>query len=408
METFPINKIIFSFLHQATGQAWWLDWFILFAAVYLPVVILIGLLYQVITAPDRRTTFRSFLFAVGVGTIALFLVEIIKAWWPLDRPLLALPDLRSLFHPFDRGSFPSAHAAFWGGLTFTWWRQRRGGSWCFFLLALVMAIARVIAGVHWPFDVIAGLALGLGIYGLAWLGEKERAVLRAQRSSLFSFTTHHRELSFLLFLTYILMALSLVAAVRPNKSLPGQITYLPVKETMAQNLIEFSQFFSAGDRKQKQGDRLLINIDPPVLVECRHQFIDCTLGMLVSSLPLAIAPLRFYQVDVPSIVLSGSIESVNGIKEITWSNDRGAIGETAAGERWTIPALPLWSGRNIITVTVTDGRGVTSSDQVIIDYQSRGDRGDTPVNPEVPTTLLNQLNQLVRELIKMVAHPASS
>jgi undecaprenyl-diphosphatase len=78
----------------------------------------------------------------------------------VDRPRPGLDPLVRL--PTDP-SFPSGHAAtsFAGATMLSFFAPRYRV--LFFLLAAGIACSRVYVGVHWPFDVLAGAALGAGL-----------------------------------------------------------------------------------------------------------------------------------------------------------------------------------------------------------------------------------------------------
>ena len=44
--------------------------------------------------------------------------------------------------------------------TAVWFANRKWGAW-YFILATLMGIARIYAGVHWPLDIIGGAAIGI-------------------------------------------------------------------------------------------------------------------------------------------------------------------------------------------------------------------------------------------------------
>jgi membrane-associated phospholipid phosphatase len=85
-------------------------------------------------------------------------------------------------------SFPSGHsqgaAVTWGYLAHFWNARLRRGRWAWYvaaLLAAAIAFSRLYLGVHFPQDVIAGLAIGTA-YLAAWLWAEPR--LRAKLSAL--------------------------------------------------------------------------------------------------------------------------------------------------------------------------------------------------------------------------------
>jgi undecaprenyl-diphosphatase len=107
------------------------------------------------------STGRAFLAAAAVA----FLIEIpafklIKRSVRRDRPCRVLPGVESRVAPSDRFSFPSGHTAaavlvavLLGNLFPLLFPV--AAAW-----ALAVGLSRIILGVHYPTDVIAGMALG--------------------------------------------------------------------------------------------------------------------------------------------------------------------------------------------------------------------------------------------------------
>lgn len=100
-----------------------------------------------------------------------FLVEricykVFKRMFKRNRPPEAIPGFKSAVIPSDQFSFPSGHtsAAFMVACIFTYFFPLIG----IILLpwALCVATARVVLGVHFPSDVVAGAAMGCGIFAL--------------------------------------------------------------------------------------------------------------------------------------------------------------------------------------------------------------------------------------------------
>lgn len=98
-----------------------------------------------------------------VVTVVAYLVsEAVKGVWREERPCRVLGEVVTVVACPEVGdwSFPSNHATIAGaaavGLAWSGWRVG-------FVPAAVAAASRVFVGVHYPHDVVAGLALGAGI-----------------------------------------------------------------------------------------------------------------------------------------------------------------------------------------------------------------------------------------------------
>ena len=70
--------------------------------------------------------------------------------------------------------------------------------------------------------------------------------------------------------------------------------------------------------------------------------------------------------------LGGTASADSGISAVSWQSDKGASGEAEGTESWKIEDIPLETGVNTVTVTVTDASGETGSDTIIINRESAG------------------------------------
>lgn len=74
---------------------------------------------------------------------------------------LGITPLVAVLDPF--GSFPSAHATFFGALFGALYAERFRFWKIYGLIAVLVSLGRVAAGVHWPSDVLVGLLWGVVI-----------------------------------------------------------------------------------------------------------------------------------------------------------------------------------------------------------------------------------------------------
>ena len=70
-------------------------------------------------------------------------------------------------------SFPSDHAAALFAVCFSLWLSGYKKLALFiFILALLMSIARIAAGLHWPSDILGGIVVGFSSAYLIWILDK--------------------------------------------------------------------------------------------------------------------------------------------------------------------------------------------------------------------------------------------
>ncbi len=112
-------------------------------------------------SPSKRTRLEA-AAAAAAAVVALLLNRVLGLLWYEPRPYLSSYHVPLLAAAAHGNSFPSDHMAFGGAIVAALWVTRR--RWLSLLSLLVMAgvgWARVLAGIHWPLDILAGLGLGL-------------------------------------------------------------------------------------------------------------------------------------------------------------------------------------------------------------------------------------------------------
>ena len=159
-----MNEQAFYFFHNLANKHWLLDWLFVFLAHYLPyllILIFIGLIFWGYKKGKDRlyyillTTF-SLLVARGL------FVELIRFFYPNPRPFKAL-SLEPLIDPIMTSSFPSGHATVFFALATLIYFMNNKYFWHFTGAAVLIGLGRIIAGVHWPLDILAGAVLGVAV-----------------------------------------------------------------------------------------------------------------------------------------------------------------------------------------------------------------------------------------------------
>lgn len=107
--------------------------------------------------------------ALLVPAISFLLLSIFRSKVNAKRPYEVL-DIQPLIHKDTKGnSFPSRHvfSVFVIAMTFLWLLPPLGAA--FLTVGVLLAACRVVGGVHWPRDVVAGAAVGIVAGLFLWI-----------------------------------------------------------------------------------------------------------------------------------------------------------------------------------------------------------------------------------------------
>lgn len=114
---------------------------------------------------------RAALQCVFAGVTGLLLYRVIKGVLVRERPFITHSSIICAGHPLDRFSFPSGHTLH--AVTFTLIACSAAPILALLLvpLSILVAMSRVVLGLHYPSDVLAGGAIGAGLAfaTLSWL-----------------------------------------------------------------------------------------------------------------------------------------------------------------------------------------------------------------------------------------------
>ena len=138
------------------------DFFVTFLAVYLIWFLVLAVaLYFYRTKPKKWL--KYFLAAVVAAAFTKLINFLISVIWFRQRPfndlnfepIISLTDTTKVF------SFPSDHASIsWVLALVIFWQNKKHGSY-FILAAFLISIGRILAGVHFLFDILSGILVAL-------------------------------------------------------------------------------------------------------------------------------------------------------------------------------------------------------------------------------------------------------
>lgn len=157
------NSFVILLNSSLFGRSAAIDFVLFVFAEISPIVVVLAVPFL---ALRRRGLKDQFLFAAsafGAALISRFVItEFIRLVIDRPRPFEAL-DMVQTFSHAPGHSFPSGHASFVFTLAFfAWFSDKRIGA-ALFLIAVLMGIARVVAGFHYPSDIAGGMAIALPV-----------------------------------------------------------------------------------------------------------------------------------------------------------------------------------------------------------------------------------------------------
>lgn len=121
---------------------------------------------------DKKDDFRHKKTVVLAGlTVLLTLLaeQLFDLLIARPRPYIVYDNVVSFNVLQDAASFPSLHVAVtFGFATILWFMRYRWLSAISFILAFLIGISRVVTGVHYPTDIVAGAFLGVLAASVIW------------------------------------------------------------------------------------------------------------------------------------------------------------------------------------------------------------------------------------------------
>ena len=108
---------------------------------------------------------RPALAMAGTGIVGVILYRILKQHLVRERPYITFAGISAGTAPLDRYSFPSGHTLHAVSFTVLATAHFPALGWVLVPFAALVAASRVVLGLHYPTDVLAGAMLGTALAG---------------------------------------------------------------------------------------------------------------------------------------------------------------------------------------------------------------------------------------------------
>ncbi|MCG2694319.1 phosphatase PAP2 family protein [Candidatus Parcubacteria bacterium] len=149
---------ILNFLNSLAGQNIYLDAVFIFFAVYFPVAF--AIFHFIFFLKKKKVGLLAWSYLVVA--LGLLTKEIISLFYFRIRPFADVEGINNLIgKSAEDASFPSGHTLVGFILAFSiFWINKKWGM-LFLIGALLVAISRIIVGVHYPTDILGGILIAL-------------------------------------------------------------------------------------------------------------------------------------------------------------------------------------------------------------------------------------------------------
>lgn len=120
----------------------------------------VGFIFLVFIIFSYKRTVKPFIFSLFILAFSAVINPVLKLFFNIQRPFEVYQSIDPLFITHGFGSFPSSHAFFFAVLTTLSFFFLRRIFLFFLIISCVIGLARITAGVHFFYDIIAGWSLG--------------------------------------------------------------------------------------------------------------------------------------------------------------------------------------------------------------------------------------------------------
>lgn len=147
-----------------------MDIFIIFIAKYFIVIPIIATIFVAWRFKNKKDILKFILVVLVGGILSLILAKVASMLWYNPRPFVVGNFTPLIPHAADNG-FPSDHVLLASFLGWTILRYSKKIGIGVLVVAAIIGISRVMAGVHHPIDVIGSFVVSGLVVGLMVLAE---------------------------------------------------------------------------------------------------------------------------------------------------------------------------------------------------------------------------------------------
>jgi len=153
-----LDMIIFNGVNQFASKNFLVDTLAIFFADFFQYVLILSL--AIFLVVNFKKYWKMVIEALVSAVFARFAVnEIIQLFWQRPRPFVN-NNVNLLFEHLGP-SFPSGHAAFFFAISTIVFLYNKKAGLLFFLASIIISLARVFSGIHWPTDILVGAIVGV-------------------------------------------------------------------------------------------------------------------------------------------------------------------------------------------------------------------------------------------------------
>ena len=155
-----LNIALFQLINQYAGINSIFDSLAVFAAEYMPVVVILALIYLWIRKGD--STHDILLYGVYAAITGLIINYLIGLVYFHPRPSMSHIGTQLFPYPMD-SSFPSDHTTLMVSiaLMLIYFKETRIYGMIILILGLIGGFARVFSGIHFPFDIFGSVIVAI-------------------------------------------------------------------------------------------------------------------------------------------------------------------------------------------------------------------------------------------------------